>query len=287
MSRETDRPLWIGLVVLGVALAINSLLGPLAAAVVEYPFSQSMVNQTIGLDAVSLAVVAPWSLLAAEAVRRKHHAGPILAIPPAAYSAYMFSQYVLGPTYLEYPAVMPLHLGIFVLGWVLVVLAWVRIDVSDLPTVGERRWRIYAGGVGFFAFFTFARYVPSFVGMASGEPISEEFAQDPTMFWTIFLLDVGVVVPATIGASVGAYRGRAWGRKALYPLAGWFALVPISVSAMSIVMYLNDDPYGSLGSVAFLTSAAVAFTAFVVWVHLPLFGGDGSPDTGPASETTG
>ena len=285
MSTESDRALWVGLTVLGVALAINSLIGPLAADVVEYPISETLVNQTIGLDAVSLVVVAPWSVAAAFAVRRGHPAGPVLAIPPAAYTAYMFAQYVVGPTYLEYPAVMPFHLGIFVLGWVLILLAWRRIDVAELPRVGERRWRIYAGVVGFFALFTFARYIPSFVGMTAGEPITAEFAEDPTMFWTIFLLDVGVVVPAAIGTCVGTYRGRRWARKALYPLAGWFVLVPISVSAMSIVMYLNDDPYGAVESVVFLTSAAVVFTAVVAWLYAPLLtdGGRGKTRASPTS----
>lgn len=96
----TDRWLTAGLVALASALAANSLVGPLVADLVSYPFSQTLVYQTIGLEAVTLAVVVPWSLAAAALVRRGHRAGPLLAIAPSSYTVYMFAQYVLGPQYL-------------------------------------------------------------------------------------------------------------------------------------------------------------------------------------------
>ncbi|ADB63085.1 hypothetical protein Htur_4266 (plasmid) [Haloterrigena turkmenica DSM 5511] len=73
------------------------------------------MNQTIGLEAVSLLIVAPWSAAAAVLVIRGDRAGSVLAVPPAAYAAYMFPQYVVGPQYLEYSPVIALHLSIFVL----------------------------------------------------------------------------------------------------------------------------------------------------------------------------
>ena len=49
----------LGLMAIGVGLATVAVLGPLAAGVVDYHVTETLRNQTIGLDAVSLLVVAP------------------------------------------------------------------------------------------------------------------------------------------------------------------------------------------------------------------------------------
>jgi len=61
MSRGQNRQLALALVAIAAALVVNSLLGQLAMGVVTHPFSETVVNQTIGLEAVSLFLVL-WSL---------------------------------------------------------------------------------------------------------------------------------------------------------------------------------------------------------------------------------
>jgi len=269
---SADRWLAAGLVVLGLALAVNSLVGPLVAGLVSYPFSETLVYQTIGLEAVTLAVVVPWTVAAAVLVRRGHPAGALLAIAPSSYSVYMFLQYVLGPAYLTYRPVVLFHLGIFVLGGAVLVLAWQRVRTDALPALSARRERRTGVGLLLLAAFVVFRYLPSFGGMLTGAPLTQEFAADPTMFWSIFLLDLGVVVPVTLATGVALLRGAAWAPRVAYGVAGWYVPVPISVAAMGAVMLVNDDPYASLGFVAVLSVAAVLFTAFAVWVYRPLFG---------------
>jgi hypothetical protein len=276
---RTDRWLAAGLVALAAALALNTLAGPLAADLVSYPFSQTLVYQTVGLEAVTLAVVVPWCLAAAALVRRGHRAGPVLAVAPTAYTAYMFVQYVVGPSYLTYRPVVAAHLGIFVLGGALLAVAYNRIRLDALPVPSERRDRRTAVGIGLLAAFVVFRYVPSFGGMVAGDPLTAEFAADPAMFWSIFLLDLGIVVPVTVAAALGLRRGAAWARKATLGVVGWYVPVPVSVAAMGLVMLVNDDPNTSLGFVVTLGIAAVLFTGFAVWVYRPLFrasDGDGA-----------
>lgn len=268
---RTGRWLAAGLLALAVGLAANSILGPLFAGVVTYPLSESVLNQTVGLEAVSLLIVAPWSAVAAVLVLREHRAGPILAIAPTAYAAYMFVQYVVGPVYTEYPPQLPLHLAIFVLSWLLLVLAWSRVRVEHLPTTSRRRERRFGVVLLLLAAFVVSRYVAAVQGVLTGARISQEFAADPAMYWTIVLLDLGVVVPATVAAGVGLLRGAAWARRALYGVVGWYALVPISVAAMSIAMVLDGDPYASAGAAAAFSVVGVLFAAFAVWVYRPLF----------------
>ncbi|RQG94749.1 hypothetical protein EA472_22205 [Natrarchaeobius oligotrophus] len=95
------------------------------------------MNQTLGLEAVSLLVVSPLSVLAAVLVLRGNQTGPIAAIPPAAYAAYMFVQYIIGPQYVEYPRVIPFHLAMFVLSGILLVYSWNLVRAEDLPTVSS------------------------------------------------------------------------------------------------------------------------------------------------------
>ena len=269
---RADRWLAAGLGVLAAALAANTVLGPLIADVIEYPFSESLVSQTIGLEAVTLVVVVPWCLAAAAFVLRGHRAGPLLAIPPTAYTVYMFVQYVLGPQYVEYTPVVAFHLGIFALGWALLALAWARTAPSSLPTLGRRRVRLTALGLLALAAFTATRYVDALGGMATGGPLPAEYAADPTMYWSIVLLDLGVIVPIAVATAVGLLRGASWARAAAYGVVGWFVLVPLSVAAMAVVMLANGDPNTTVGSVAVFAVVAGLFTLFAGWVYRPLFG---------------
>ena len=267
---EPDRWLAAGLLVLAARVAGNSLLGPLAAGVVDYPLSETLVNQTIGLEAVSLAIVAPWSAAAAVLAFRGHREGPVAAVPAAAYAAYMFLQYVVGPQYLEYRPIVALHLGIFVLSGGVLLRAWNRISVDHLPVLSRRQELVFATVLLLLAGFTVSRYAPAFQGLGSGGAIPAEYGDDASMYWSIFLLDLGVVVPVTLGAGWGLVRGAAWARKAVYGIVGWFALVPISVSAMSITMVLNDDPNAAVGNAVGLGVVALLFTAVAAWLYRPL-----------------
>ena len=282
VSRERDRWPAGGLFALAVGLAVNSLLGPLLLGIVTYPFSGTLLNQTIGLEAVSLLVVAPWSAAAGVLVLRNHPTGPLIAIFPAVYVAYMFVQYIAGPEYAAYPPILPLHLTMFVLSGSLLVVAWDRIRFEDLPKTTQRRTRIAAVVLFLLAAFTISRYISALLGTVTGEEIPAEFAADRTMYWLIFLLDLGIIVPVTVAAGIGLLLDRVWAWKAVYGIVGWFALVPISVAAMQITMLINNDPHSSVETLVVLSTAAVAFSAVAVWLFRPLFSqrvGDESPVT--------
>lgn len=274
MSRNSNRWLAIGLFALAAGLAVNAVLGPLLAEIVTFPFSETLLNQTIGLEAITLLVVVPWCVGAGILVLRNHLAGPVLAIPPAGYVAYMFIQYIAGPEYETYPEIMPLHMGIFILSGAVLVVAWNRIQVDELPTGTQRRTRIVAVILFLLAAFTISRYLSAIGGTVTGGEIPADFADDRTMYWLIFWLDLGVVVPVTVAAGISLLQGRSWAQKAVYGIVGWFALVPISVAAMSIVMLINDDPNAAIETLVVLSGAAVIFTIFAIWLYRPLFKGE-------------
>jgi len=131
-----------------VGLALVSVLGPLVLDVIHYRVSETVRDQTVGLDLASLALVAPLTLGVAVLALRRHPAAPALALGPAAYAAYMLAQYVLGPEYLRIPGnnerFFLLFLALFVVAGFVGVCAWNMLDVSVLPAIDERvEWQVF------------------------------------------------------------------------------------------------------------------------------------------------
>jgi hypothetical protein len=268
---RADTALAVGLVAMAGALLVSSLVGPLALDVVDYPMSTTATNQLLGLEVVTLLLVVPASLAAAVLLRRGHRVGPPLAFAAAAYTAYMFAQYVLGPEYDAYSLVVLLHLALFTLGLVLAVVAWVRAAATSRPVPVHRR-RTIGVVLLMLAAFVVSRYAGSLAGAAAADPLPVELAEEPTFYWSIVLLDLGVVVPGTVAAAVAVLRGSRLGTAAACGVVGWFALVPPSVAAMGVAMLVRDDPYAAAAQVVVLGVAALLFAAFAVWVFRTLLG---------------
>jgi hypothetical protein len=145
-------PSWLGaaLLALAVGVATVSLLGPLVSGVIDYRITDLILNQLIGLDAVSLALLAPLAALAGVLTLRGHALGPVLALGSAAYVAYMVSRYVLGPDYPNQTGNNKQFFGpllaLFVLGVCGAMTAWAAIDLSRLP-VSSARERLVGSGL--------------------------------------------------------------------------------------------------------------------------------------------
>ncbi|MDV7999882.1 hypothetical protein [Rhodococcus sp. IEGM 1408] len=254
------------MLVLAAGLVLNSLLGPLGLGFVDYPISSTLQNQLIGLEIVTLALVAPLSIAAGVLALRGHRAAGPVAFGPAAYTAYMFAQYVLGPEYGEFNAVVLFDVGLFAAGAVLAVGAWAITDPRDLPVMSPRRQRAFGVVLLGLAAFVVSRYL----GPVLGGPMPAEFADARTFFWSIVLLDLGLVVPAVICSAVALFLRSPSAPMALYAVIGWFVLVPPSVVSMAAVMVARSDSAGSVSQVVVLGIAAVVFLVFAAIVFRPL-----------------
>lgn len=279
----TQWGLAAGLAVVAVGLAAIALLGPLVSEIVDHRVTGTLRNQTLGLDAVSLLVVAPLALLAAVLVVRGHVLGRALALGIGAYASYMIAQYVLGPDYTGLPGnnerLFPLYLVVFAAGWMLAVAAWSTIDAGRLPRSQRRDLlvgRLLLPALGFLAF---VRYLPAVADAMSSTPEGAGYLAGPSFFWVIALLDLGLFLPLTVATCVGLVRNVPWAQKLLYAVAGWFGLVGAAVAAMAIALYVNDDPTATAGGTVFMTALGLAFAALAVYVYLPLL------ERGPSERT--
>lgn len=264
--RDPQIFLGLGMLALGSGLALNTLLGPLFGNVIDYPFTETVVNETLALEAVTLALVAPLAVVAGVLTLRGHPAGPILMLGPAAYAAYMLMQYVVGPQYTTFAPAVMLHVGLFVIGGALLMGAWTSIDADSLAP----RSRGWALAVLALAAFVASRWAGALTGFIQGGPVPAA-AADVTMYWSIFLLDLGIIVPVSIVTGIGLVQRRRWATKALYGVVGWFALVPPSVAAMAIVKVLHEDPAGDAGDAVVLAVVAVLVGFAAVRFYAPLF----------------
>jgi len=268
----------LGLVALGIGLAGHAIVGPVGADLVDYPLSETLRNQTIGLDAVTLTIAAPTAIAAGLLLRRRHRLAPFLAVVVGFYTAYVFLQFVIGPDYLHYPGTLPLQMALFTLGWAIAVRAWTMTATFEVPAMGVTARRRHAAVLLALAGFVVVRYLPALPAALGNEPIPEESLGDPAMFWSIFLMDLGIFVPVVVTAAIALRRGSSWGHRALYVAVGWFVLVTLAVLAMSIAMAVDDDPYASGAQVILFAVTACAVVAYAGRLFSPL----ATTDIGPA-----
>lgn len=274
------RLLSASLSALGIGLAANALLGPLALGVIRYRFSDSLIYQGVGLDFVSLVVVAPMAAAAAVSARRGRASGPALGLGIGAYTAYMAVQYVVGPEYLELPGnnerFVLLHLGLLVAGIVTAWAAWLAIDESRLPPTTDparSRWGALLLALGAVLML---RYGPAIAGLTAGDPAIPGYRENPTSYLLIATLDLGVFLPAILATGVALRRGRGAASKGLHLVLGWFALVGLAVAAMSVTMWMHEDPDMSAGQMAAFGAAGLVLAALYVRLEWPLLGRSGT-----------
>lgn len=266
---SAPRSVGFGLLALTTALAAATAIGPVGFDLVDTPLSAAARDEQVGLELVSAALVAPWSLIAAVLVLRGRRFGGVLALAPAAYAAYVSAQYLAGTPSTTYGPQHLLHLGTAVLaGWVLVESV---VAVGDaVPVPHGRQARTWALAVLGMAAFVVLRWASALAGMATGSDLPTAAAADPGMHWTVLLLDLAVVVPCSVAVARGLWVERPWAATGLHVVVGWYALVPPAVLAMAVVKQLDADPSASAVDSSVAAVATVVFLAVAATLYLPL-----------------
>lgn len=252
-------------VALGLGVAANSLLGPIGLGVIEYRTPSVGLDQLKGADIASLAVVAPASVAAGVLWWRGHALAPMVSLATGAYAAYTYAQAILGIDYGQYEGnnerFFPLHLALAVTGGAIALRSWSVIDQEALPPLSARLRKTAAftmlGAAGFLAL---GLHVPTLIAVWRGNPPSE-YLEIPAAFWTVKLMDLGLIVPAAMAAGVGLLRGSRAAQGSTYGLVGVFAMIAASVTAMAGVLLANDDPAGSWVFAGGFGAITVAFAA--------------------------
>ena len=137
-NRLTAVALWL----LSAGIVASAVLGPLVLDIVRFPISATMEHQLLGGEIASLVLAAPLAAAAGGLWWRGHRLAPLLAFGPAAYSAYMYVQYIVGPEYSRYDGnsenAFPLYLALIILGWTIAAQSWAALDAARLPDLPSR-----------------------------------------------------------------------------------------------------------------------------------------------------
>lgn len=275
---RTGHPRWSGVaaIALGIGAAIVAILGPLATGVIRYHASDGAINQIAGGDAAGLLLAAPTGVIAGFLILRGHRAGPVLALAPAVYVLYTYTQLAIGGDMVRYDGnserFFPLFVGLFVLAGAITARAWSSLEHRDLPATSRGTDR--ALGILLLvvaAFLLVGLHLPGLVDAWSANPTGPEYLADPNVFWLVKFMDLAIVVPALITIGIGVLRGSAWAHKAKYPAVGWFALLGSSVAGMAIVMQATGDPAGTTANTIAFVSFALFALALATVIYRPLF----------------
>jgi len=255
----------LGLLLLGAVIAASSLLGPFGAGAIRYHTSDTTLNQVIGGDAAALLLVAPVCFVVGVLAWRGHPAAPVLALAPALFATYTFTQLVVGEEYLRLPGnnerYFPLLYAGFVLCGGVAVAAWRRIDPALLPVPSRRLERLAAVALLAVVLFLAGQHLPTLADALRDNPTRTEYLSSPTAFWLVTLMDLGIVMPAALVSGVGLLRGAGSARAPMYAIVGAYVLLGASVTGMGVTMYVNDDPDASLGATAGFAALTVVFAA--------------------------
>jgi len=248
-------------IVLGVAVAGTSALGPLVLNVIRFRTSDAMRNQFIGGEVATLGVLAPLLIVSGVLYWRGRRLAPLIAIGPTLAVVYTDTTVVLGQEWARYPGNiehwLPLYTALVVGAGFAAWQAWTRIAVISPSGVEKRATRLLAGlvaGIGILFALAWAAQIRDWY---AGHPTSEAL-EAPTLFWLIKFLDFTVTIPAMVAAGVLTLRGESRGMRLLMAVGPFTACTLASVCGMAIAMTVKDDPAASLAMLVGTAMATVA-----------------------------
>ena len=238
---RTNRLLGAGLFALGALVIVYAVLGPLVLDVIHFRTTASGLNQIRGGDLAALVVVVPVCMAVGWLAWQGHPAAPVLALAPAIFAMYMYSQLILGNEFLQLPGNVErffgLLLAMFLLATVVAVRCWGLARPEELPPSTRRLER----GSGILlvviaAFVVFGMHLPTLVDALRPD--------DPE------------------NRSVGAPH-------ASRPLLWRWPTVPECVPLAQAL--LGGDPNASLAQAIGMTGLASAGAVFAYFLYRPLF----------------
>ncbi len=273
---RSTRILAGGLATLGALIVTYAVLGPLVLDLIHFRTSATGLNQIRGGDLAALIVVAPTCFAVAWLAWRGHPAAPVLALAPAMFAMYTYSQLILANEYLHLPGnverFFPLLLAMFILAAAVMLRCWGQIRAESLPSSTPRLQR----GSGILllvmaAFVVLGIHLPNLVDALRDQPTGAAYLAMPTTFWVVKFYDLGIVAPAALTVGVGLLRRQVGARKPAYAILGGYVLLGWSVAGMAWTMLLSGDPDASLAQTIGMTGLAGAAAVFAYFLYRPLF----------------
>jgi hypothetical protein len=240
----------VALAGLALALAAAALLGPVVLAVIDWRVSANSLNQTCGADGAALVLLVPLSALAAWFAWRGRKVAAPLAFGIGLASLYYGVASVIGADYVQYQGnnerFFLLFLVIIVLSWTVAAWGWSAMDAA--PTRPNRVLAratavvFVAGGLLIGSAWLIQLITIAANGSLTAAADVQAYAESPSAYWLVRIVDLGFIVPLAIVSGVGLWRGSPTATKAACGVATFMTLQASAVLAMGVVMLVRDDP---------------------------------------------
>ena len=259
----------VALLALAAALAATVLLGPLGVGILQWRVSAIGLNQTYGADGSIAVSVVPVTLAAAWLWRRGSRVGPPLALGVGVATLYYAVASVIGADYTRYTGnnerFFPLLLVLIVLSWTVALRGWAALEPEPpRPSTWLARSLcvLLVVGAGVIGLAWLRQIVELAVaGNFSSSADALAYADTPSGFWIVRIVDLGFIVPVSVATGVGLWRGDSIARKAAYGVMAFLVLQAASVLAMGIVMLARQDPTATPALVVVLTPISLGMAA--------------------------
>jgi hypothetical protein len=271
-----DRGLGGLLVAEGALVATSAVLGPLVLDVLHYRTSASGIDQIRGSDLAALAVMAPLCLWVGKLARDGHAAAPVLALAPAGFSVYIWTQLLVGSEWGRLPGNVewfsPLLLGVVGVGIAVAVRA-TRVLRARPPLPWSRRQERATGVLLLVVagFVVVGIHLSEMVDALRDHPVGAGLLTTPNAFWVVKAMDLGIIAPASLLMGIGLLRRRSWAKAPAAAVLGGYALLGWSVAAMGWSMVRGGAVDAPLSLSIGATAVAAAVTGYAVALYRPLF----------------
>ncbi len=277
---------------IGAGAIAVALLGPLGTGTIEYHASAAAVDQLRGGDIAGLLLVGPVSVAAAWLVMRRRPGAEALALAPASYGLYLYTQLAISGDLAQYGGNSERW---FVLFWALITLCGAVLVVA-----GHRLFHVAAPKarstlqhitgwylLGVAVFLAVGLHLPGLADAWRAAPTSQEYLDDPVVFWVVKVMDLGYVVPVVLAIGIGLLRNRPWARRLLAPVVGWSALLGCSVAGMGLTMLITDAPGASVVLASGFVLAATLALALAGVAYRPILQAPPRAQVPPSPSPTG
>jgi len=253
----------------GLILIYLAIKGPLLLNTIHYKTSLSGIFQIKGQDVVNLLLLGPLLLWSSIALYREMEISKYLIILTPLYLIYYVLSYTLGlewssSAYSGNSQIYSFYF-LFVMISALITLLY---SLSIFPTSFQHSLK--KNQLIIYSVF-FVVFILLFSSMWINEVISviqtgtaPGYAETPSAFWTIRFLDLGFTIPVGLISVYLLWTRPTETYSIQFMFYGFFMTMITAVNAMGFMMYLNNDPLFTIGSMAlFMMLALIVFAGFI------------------------
>lgn len=252
-----------------IILIYLSFMGPMAKGEIIYKTHPIIINQVIAQDAVNAFVMAPLLLIAALGLILKWKQSKYFLSLAPLYMIYFAISYGLGwewmaPTYWGNSEAWFFHYLFILISSLLILLYCFRVFPSKARFQFKKSHLMVYSTLCTLFLILFGMMWTKEVFEVIQTGTSRSYDLSPTAFWLVRLFDLGFSIPLGL---VSVYLlwispAKAFAIQMLF--FGFFVTMSIVVNAMSLVMYINEDPtFEPISSLIFLCLFLIVMAGYI------------------------